>query len=96
MEAFFGKVDIGSRIIEREAALIPKLTLRTSLKQSIDKSNKGLYRYCTSWALFCEKTPLCYIMASAACSSAIFCRKPDGFSCVGVPQLLLQQNSPIC
>jgi len=44
MEAFFGKVDIGSRIIEREAALIPKLTLGTSLKQSIGKSKKGLYR----------------------------------------------------
>ena len=48
IEAFFGEIDLGSgRVVKGKALLVPQLTVRTSLKQSIGRSDKGLYRCAT-------------------------------------------------
>ena len=45
LEAFFGVLATDSKlVVERKAPLIPQLTLRASLKQSIGTSTKGTYR----------------------------------------------------
>lgn len=49
VEAYFGEIDTGSGlVVKRKALLIPQLTVCTSLKQSIGRSDKGSYR-CASF-----------------------------------------------